>query len=414
MIHRFSILIATCLVWCLPPHSTAQDSSLTREKLTTVADAVLNNATFKFVDQKSGRRFLSPLDAPADAELRLESRYNDWRYWNGVLNIAMIQLGDALHRRDYVEFALKNVALSFNHYRFFKDRDKGEGKWNYPFGQRFTMEELDDYGAMGASVIDVYLRDQQERYRTYVVRAGAFLLSQQHRLQDGTLVRSFPRQWTLWADDLYMSVSLLARLGTLSGDKQYWEDAALQIRNFHEKLFSPEKGLMYHCWFSEGSRQGVAFWGRANGWALLAQADLLDHLPPDHPLRPALLDLFRRHLLGVARYQGADGLWHQLLDKPDSYEETSCSAMFTYAFARAVNRGYLDPQYASIARRGWEGVLSKIHADGQIESVCTGTVVSDDLVSYYRRPAPLNDVHGIGAVLLVGAEMLSLERQPGK
>jgi rhamnogalacturonyl hydrolase YesR len=84
--------------------------------------------------------------------------------------------------------------------------------------------------------------------------------------------------------------------------------------------------------------------------------------------------------------------------------------MYTYTIARAVNKGYIEPRYASIAERGWEGVVSKIRSDGKVEGVCTGTGVSDDLVFYYHRPAPLNDVHGIGAVLLAGAEILQLKK----
>ena len=78
--------------------------------------------------------------------------------------------------------------------------------------------------------------------------------------------------------------------------------------------------------------------------------------------------------------------------------------------ARAVNRGYIEPRYASIAQNGWKGVLSKIRPDGQIEGVCAGTVVSDNLVDYYHRPAPLNDIHGIGFVLLAGSEVIQLSK----
>ena len=131
-------------------------------------------------------------------------------------------------------------------------------------------------------------------------------------------------------------------------------------------------------------------------------------MPADHPQRSTLLALLQRHILGVARYQGGDGLWHQLLDKEDSYLETSATAMFTYAVARAVNKGYIAQRYASIAQRGWEGVQSKIRPDGQVEGVCAGTGVGDDLVHYYHRPTPLNDIHGIGAVLLAGCEVLQI------
>jgi len=73
-----------------------------------------------------------------------------------------------------------------------------------------------------------------------------------------------------------------------------------------------------------------------------------------------------------------------------------------------VERGYLDSSWAAVARRGWAGVLTKIRPDGQIEGTCAGTGTSDDLADYYRRPTPLNDVHGIGAVLLAGMEILRL------
>jgi unsaturated rhamnogalacturonyl hydrolase len=308
----------------------------------------------------------------------------------------------------YSQFPQKYFAFTFDNYTYFEERYKDHGKWNYPFGQLFIMEELDDYGAVGGSLIEVIRTDDQDRYRMYLERAAKYIRNKQNRLNDSTLVRSFPHKWTLWADDLYMSISFLSRMGEYSHDKRYLDDAALQVINFHKYLFDPEKGLMYHCWYSDIHRNGVAFWGRANGWALLAQVDLLDRLPNKHPKRKELLSLFHRHILGVARYQGSDGLWHQLLDKPDSYLETSCSAMFTYAIARAVNKGYIEPRYASIAKRGWEGVKSKIHSDGKVEGVCTGTGVGDDLVFYYHRPAPLNDVHGIGAVILAGAEMLQL------
>ena len=396
------VFLSTCAA------RTLQDTSETMSKVRTVANAVVRDATFGFVDRHSGLRFKSTNAVPLDVTIQPESPYTDWRYWNGVLNIALIRAGEALHETSYSDFPVRNIAFSFDNFKYFEERYKGEGKWNYPFGQCFIMEELDDCGAMGASVIEVYRRDPQKRYRAYIDLAAEHVFTRQSRLQDGTFARSFPHKWTIWTDDLYMGVSFLARMGELSGDARYLDDAAQQVVNFHKYLFDEERGLMHHCWYSDVQRPGVAFWGRANGWALLAQVDLLDRLPLSHPKRATLIALLQRHILGIARYQGAKGLWHQLLDKTDSYLETSCSAMFTYAIARSVNRGYIEPRYASIAQRGWEGVIARIQPDGRIESVCAGTSVSDDLVYYYRRPAPLNDVHGIGAVLLAGTEILQL------
>ena len=376
-----------------------------------IADKVLNDANFNFIDQESGKHYFSTADAPPEARLVPESRYNDWRYWNGVLNIAMLRLGEVLKEPAYTEFAVRNVAFSFDNYAYFEKRYANENKWEYPFGQFFMMEELDDCGAMGASVIEIMRLDPQERYLKYIDRAATHILTHQSRLEDGTLVRTFPRKYTLWADDLYMANSFLCRMGKVT--ERSWQtvgidDATRQVINFHKYLFDQEMGLMYHNWYSDTGKPGVAFWGRANGWAVLAQVELLDHLPADYPQRDTLLALFRRHIDGIIPYQSQTGLWHQLLDKPDSFLETSCTAMFTYAIARGVNQGYLEPRYKSFALKGWQGVLTKIRPDGQVEGICTGTSTSDDLNDYYTRPTALNDVHGIGTVLMAGTEIIQL------
>jgi len=319
-----------------------------------------------------------------------------------------MQLGELLNDSVYIKFPEKNISFSFSSYSYFEKKHKKENKWNYPFGQFFIMEELDDCGAMGASVIEVYKKNQQEKYKEYINKAAEHIMIKQNRLEDGTLARSFPYKWTLWADDLYMGLSFISRLGELTGDSKYFEFAAKQVINFHKYLFDEDKELMYHCWYSDIKRNGVALWGRANGWAMVAQIDLLERLPQDHPQRDSLIELLQRHVIGISHYQGSKGIWHQLLDKSDSYLETSCSAMFVYAIARAVNRGLLDKRYSSIALRGWEGLMSKIRSDGEVEGVCTGTPIGDDLTFYYLRPAPLNDIHGIGTVIMAGTEILHM------
>ena len=404
----FLIALMSWHTWSPPDSGEYPRSTLERVRL--IADSVLRGGSFRFVNEKSGALYMSTAEAPADAQFRPESPYNDWRYWNGVLNIAMVRLADELHDTSYSDFVVRCVAFDFGNVPYFKARYKGEDKWTYPFGQMIVMKELDDYGAMGVSLIEIYRLDPQSRYRAYIDSAAGHIATKQSRLSDGTLVRSFPRKWTIWADDLYMSVPFLARLGELTHDNRFFDDAACQVISFNKYLFDEEKALMYHCWYSDTRLNGVAFWGRANGWLMMAQVDLLERLPHNYPRRDTLLSLLRRQIAGIVHYQGAGGLWHQLLDKPDSYLETSCSAMFTYAIARAVNEGYIDLSYASVARSSWKGVMAKIRADGQIEGVCTGTGVGDDLAFYYNRPMPLNDVHGIGAVILAGTEVMRLKK----
>ena len=415
MLERFTqclfspIILFLTLISSLQSVNKAQDQTSNEKILRTIANAIIEDATFEFADTHTGKHFKSTKVVPDSCKLKLASRYNDWRYWNGIINIALLKLANELNEPLYKEYSLENIAFTFDNYKYFEKNYNDEGKWNYPFGEFFIMEELDDCGAMGANVIEVYKLDPQERYKEYIDKAANHILNKQSQLEDRTLVRSFPHRWTLWADDLYMGISFLSRMGELTGDQQYFDFATKQVINFNNYLFNDGKELMYHNWYSDINHTGVAFWGRANGWALLAQVDLLDHLPENYSQRDTLISLLKRHILGIAKYQSSSGLWHQLLDKEDSYLETSCSAMFTYAIARAVNKGYIDKRYSSIAEKGWEGIITKIHPEGQIEGVCTGTVVSDNLVDYYNRPTPINDIHGIGTVLLAGSEVIHLE-----
>ncbi len=392
------------------PASDQSDSARSVAALFAVADNVIKSATFDFVDRASGQIYPSPLRADRGASVKIRSGYNDWRYWNGVLNIAMNRMGHILHDSAYAAFGEKNIAFSFNNAGIFKSHNSVEKKWNDPFGQFLTMEELDDCGAMGASLLEIYERHPDDRYLRYIEKAANHIESVQPRLPDGTLVRSFPRKWTLWADDLYMSVSFLCRMGAMTADHRFFDDAAKQVINFHKHLFDPAKGLMNHCWFSDSGRPGLACWGRANGWAMMAQADLLDRLPNAHPLRDTLISLLRRDIEGITKYQSQDGLWHQVLDRQDSYKETSCSAMFTFAIARAIENGYVGKKYTPVAINGWKGVMSRIRPTGEIEGVCAGTGVGEDLNFYFSRPTPLNDPHGIGAVLLAGTAILELRQ----
>ena len=98
-------------------------------------------------------------------------------------------------------------------------------------------------------------------------------------------------------------------------------------------------------------------------------------------------------------------MWHQLLDKEDSYLESSSTAMFVYAISLAINEGWIDARYSQIAIKGWQGLTEMITVDGRVKNICAGLNIYNDLAGYYNHPAPLNDIHGLGVVLLAGSEL---------
>jgi unsaturated rhamnogalacturonyl hydrolase len=133
---------------------------------------------------------------------------------------------------------------------------------------------------------------------------------------------------------------------------------------------------------------------------------LLSAMPKDHPARPRLLEIFKAHADGLRRVQASSGLWHQLLDRPDSYQETSSSAMFVFAMARGINLGWLSrTTYAPVVLRGWQGLTTKVNSLGQVEGTCIGTGLGWDDTFYLNRPTDVNATHGYGPVFLAGAEV---------
>jgi unsaturated rhamnogalacturonyl hydrolase len=375
-----------------------------------VADNILSNTTYDFIIPETGTVLKIVNSSNYKESIKIRSPFNDWRYWNGVLNIAMLRMGESYNEQKYKDFAINNYDFAFYNLPFFKENYKTQSKWSYPFGQALVTEELDDCGAMGGGLIEVNKIEQRKVYSNYIEMAALHILKKQDRLEDKTLVRKLPYEMTLWADDLYMSIVFLSRMGKWSDDNKYFDDAILQVENFTKYLYNPVKELYYHAWYNDLKTTAGAHWGRCNGWVMMAQVELLDNLPENYPNREKLLKILFQQILGVARYQDITGMWHQLLDKNDSYLETSSTAMFTYSIAKAVNEGWIDKRYISIALAGWDGVKTNIQEDGQVKNICMGTGIGNDLLYYYNRPAPLNDIHGLGAILLAGNEIVKYKR----
>ncbi len=303
---------------------------------------------------------------------------------------------------------------SKNHFTFLADwipaikaaRDKGLLSKNYPLHQMMEPKALDDGGAVCAAMIRATRQHVNTDLRPVIDHLANYVFTKEYRLPDGTLARNRPHKNTLWLDDLYMGVPAIAEMGKLTGDKKYYDDAVKQLKQFSARMFNKDKGLYMHGWVESMETHPEFRWGRANGWALMATSDLLDVLPLNHPGRAFVLQQFKAHIKGLAAYQSGSGFWHQLLDKEDSYLETSATAIYAYCIAHACNMGWIDPMtYAPMAMLAWNAVATKINDKGQVEGTCVGTGMAFDPAFYYHRPVNVFAAHGYGPVMLAGAEM---------
>ncbi|SDL65308.1 Rhamnogalacturonyl hydrolase YesR [Pedobacter sp. ok626] len=274
---------------------------------------------------------------------------------------------------------------------------------------------LDDAGSMAAAMIKTArtvgtkadLRPMIDNYINYI-------MTKEFRLKDGTLARNRPQPNSLWLDDLYMSLPALSQMGTLTEDPKYFDEAVKQYKLFSGRMFNNERGLYMHGWIQDMEPHPQFHWARANGWAILTKIELLDELPTNHPGRAEILDMLKKHASGLVKYQDRTGFWHQLIDRNDSYLETSATAIYAYCLARAINKGWLDAKaYGPAALLAWNAVSTKVTEKGQVEGVCVGTGMGFDPAFYYYRPVNNFAAHGYGPVLLAGAEIYRLlQRHP--
>lgn len=331
--------------------------------------------------------------------------------YSGMLLTADIT-GDARYRK-YTQERLAGIATLATHAKKHLAADGSVPAVAHGMSMRSIIKprSLDDSGSMCAAMIKAHRAGVGDELRPWIDNYVQFVSSTQFRLADGTLARNRPMPESLWLDDLYMSVPCLAQAGKLTGDSRYFDDAAKQILQFSERMFVKERGLFMHGWVQGMQPHPVFPWARANGWATMAMVELLEVLPENHPARARILEIYRTHAAALAATQGHAGLWHQLLDRRESYEETSASAMFVYALARGINRGWLDARaFGPAVSLGWNAVTTKVNAKGQVEGTCVGTGMGWDPMFYMYRPVHVLAAHGYGPVFLAGAEMIALLR----
>jgi rhamnogalacturonyl hydrolase YesR len=335
-------------------------------------------------------------------------------YEMGVVHAGMLKAAQATGDKRFSDFTARHFdffAARLPYFRAQQERfhlDRANS-----FARFLDPRSLDDAGAMCAAMMRARRAHVGPDLGKQIDVCGDWVAHRQFRLPDGTLARQRPQAASLWADDMYMGVPALAELGRMTGQRAYYDDAVRNVLQMSGYLFNPQLGLYTHGWNANNPDAPQFYWARANGWAVLAMSDLLDVLPKDHPGYPKVLAQLKKSLRGIAQLQSGSGLWHQMMDRSDSYLETSASAIFVYVLAHAVNEGWVSPvTWGSIAQAGWAGLSTRITQQGAVEGTCVGTTFAGDQVYYYHRPVSAAALHGYGPTLLAGAEMIRLLNNP--
>lgn len=261
-----------------------------------------------------------------------------------------------------------------------------------------------DHNVVGAVPLEIYIQKKGDqryydlgmRYADTQWEVPADATPEQKAYAD----KGYSWQTRIWIDDMFMITTIQSQAYRATGDRKYIDRAAREMAMYLKEIQRPN-GLFYH------SPEAPFFWARGNGWMAAGMAQLLSILPKDNPDRTTIMEAYKKMMDTLRQNQDPDGMWHQLIDEPASYKETSGTAMFTYAMIMGVKHGWLDKkEYGAAARKGWLALVTYINEDDEITNVCEGTNIRNDKNHYMNRKQITGDLHAHAPLLWCAVALL--------
>lgn len=248
-------------------------------------------------------------------------------------------------------------------------------------------------------------------WRPVLERWAEWVMYEMPRTEQGGLqhiVYNNENHQQLWDDTLMMSVMALAKIGQLLNRQEFIEEASYQFLLHTQYLMDRQTGLWFHGWNFEGRHNFAnARWARGNSWLTIVIPDFLEMMnwPEQHATRRFLLQVLESQVTALRACQHPSGLWHTLLDDPNSYLEASATAGFAYGIIKAVRKRYLSADYLPTGLNALRGVIANIDEDGELKQVSFGTAMGSDL-DYYRNVPLTSMPYGQAMALLCLTEYL--------
>jgi len=217
---------------------------------------------------------------------------------------------------------------------------------------------VDDPAAIGESLLRAYDKTGDKFYKEAADKLYFYLKHRAPKTPDG-IVYHFNIKNQVWVDAYYMCPPFLC----LYGDQ---EEAMKQIKGFRKYLFNEDAALLSHIWEDDLQEfDNEAFWATGNGWALAGMVRVIDMVEPGAD-KEYLIDYVKKLLDGCLKHQRSDGLFHDVLDDPSTFAESTASMMIAYSIYRGVMRGYLPKDYISAADKARDAVRCKVDELGYV------------------------------------------------
>lgn len=213
---------------------------------------------------------------------------------------------------------------------------------------------------------------------------------------DGQPKEAMPFHQT-FSDSVFMGTIVAAEAGALTGERKYFDMAARHVEYMQKIVLRPDGLYRHHA------STDVA-WGRGNAFPAIGLALALSEFPESHPARADLLRSFQSHMAALARYQGTDGLWRNVIDHPGAYPEYSATAMIGFAMLRGIRNAWLPAaDYRPRVEKAWRAILERTGPGGHIVDGCESTATARTLADYLTREALLGHDPRSGAMAMMFA-----------
>lgn len=340
-----------------------------------------------------------------------------WSYTNGLVLSACIKVYQQTKNQKYYDYV----------YAYADDLIDSKGVINT---YKLSNQNLDMIKS-GDVLLYLYPKTKEERFLLAMEILNSQMESQP-KTSDGGYWHKKIYPYQMWLDGLYMAEPFHTKyandyVNDEAKRQKIYDDVVLQFDLIQKHSQDKKTGLLYHGWDESKEQQWANketgnsphFWSRAMGWYGMAIVDVLDFLPKEHSGREKLIGYLNEFGQAITKYQHETGLWYQVLDQGDregNYLEASGTAMFTYAFAKGVHKGYLPVKYLEVAEKAYSGIIDNlisVEDNGlvNLNKVCGvaglgGNPYRDGSFEYYVneiiRP---NDPKGTGPFILASLEL---------
>lgn len=237
-------------------------------------------------------------------------------------------------------------------------------------------------------VSDLYVRTGEEKYRKACEDAADWLTSKAPLTVDGglehTVTEGVQFHNQMWADTLFMAVLFIAKWGKITNNKKYTDFAAKQLVVHHKMLRDTKSGLFFHGWDGEArNHMSAAKWARANAWVILASGLIIEELPEQFEGKNFVCESLLSLADALSKCQHENGGFSTVLDRPESYCESSAAAGIAAGIFYGIKNKLLPEYLLGTAQKAAEHVKGLILEDGSVTEVSTGTPVMPSVEAYF-------------------------------